>query len=128
MPLTLQQKLVVHQIHPAKLAVDISGSIASTYLFWQHEWLFGILVTFPASIAISFFLVRFADLEKLSQSAFGKYVSRFMNRGVEGVRFAGQGFMWFAAWHENAAGIAVGVLVIVGAWASGLVLAKRGGS
>lgn len=38
--LTHEQRVLVHQVHPAKLAVDISASVVSNVLPWKHaEWL-----------------------------------------------------------------------------------------
>jgi hypothetical protein len=34
----LSEKVLYHQIHPAKLAADITGSIISTYLMWHRRF------------------------------------------------------------------------------------------
>jgi hypothetical protein len=42
--LTLRERFLVHQVHPAKLATDIGASAVSTVLFWQHRLVLGLLV------------------------------------------------------------------------------------
>jgi hypothetical protein len=32
------EKVLYHQIHPAKLAADISASLVSTYLMWRRRF------------------------------------------------------------------------------------------
>src|SRR5829696_9704847 len=34
----LSEKVLYHQIHPAKLAADVSGSLLSTYLMWRRRF------------------------------------------------------------------------------------------
>ncbi|RHX83357.1 hypothetical protein [Leptospira stimsonii] len=118
--LTFKEKLLLHQSHPAKLAVDISGSIISTYFFWEHRWLTGLFITFSASIAITLYLFHYADWEKLSRSPLGLYTLRFMNRSLEGIRFGGQVLIWVGAWNKNPFGIIAGAIVILGAWLWGI--------
>jgi len=35
--MNLKEKILFHQVHPAKLATDILASIVSLYFFWQHD-------------------------------------------------------------------------------------------
>jgi hypothetical protein len=65
-------------------------------------------------------LIRFADLAWLKASAFGAYIRRHMTRTVEGVRFAGFGVMLVGAWQHRPWVIAIGVVIILMAWAHGL--------
>jgi len=41
--MTLQEKVLYHQIHPLKLITDWGTGLAALYLFWQHA-LFGALL------------------------------------------------------------------------------------
>ncbi|PJZ51472.1 hypothetical protein [Leptospira adleri] len=118
--LTFKEKLTLHQSHPAKLIVDIFGSILSTYFFWEHQWLTGLTITFSASITITLYLMLYADWEKLSSSPLGSYILKFMNRGLEGIRFGGQILIWISAWHNNFIGIFAGIIIILCAWLCGL--------
>src|SRR5262245_35807893 len=96
--MTLSEKVLYHQIHPAKLATDISASIVSTYFIWQHWFWTAMLTAFAPAIVGSMLVMRFADLERLKASRFGRYICRFMTRPVEAWRFAGQVVMWVGAW------------------------------
>src|SRR4051794_35962586 len=77
------EKVLYHQIHPAKLAADVGASIVSTYLMWRHKFVAALLSAFvPATIA-SVLVIRYADLEKRKRSPFGRYIGGYMNRRVE---------------------------------------------
>jgi hypothetical protein len=46
------EKVLYQQIHPAKLAADVSGSLVSTYLMWQRRFVWAMLAAFvPAAVA-----------------------------------------------------------------------------
>jgi hypothetical protein len=65
------EKVLYHQIHPAKLTADVSGSLVSTYLMWRHKFVAALLSAFgPATIA-SVLVIRYADLEKRKHSPCG---------------------------------------------------------
>lgn len=82
-----KEKFLYHQIHPLKLFVDWFFAFLSLFLLWYGELFWAILVMFVPSIFASFLIIRFVDLEKYKESAFGKYVSRYMTRTAEAVRF-----------------------------------------
>jgi hypothetical protein len=114
------EKVLYHQIHPAKLAADVSGSLASIYLMWRRRFLAAMLAAFvPATIA-SVLVIRYADLEKRKHSPFGRYIGRYMNRRVEAWRFFGQVVVWVGAWHRVGKLVPIGWAIVVAAWASGL--------
>jgi hypothetical protein len=116
----LGEKVLYHQILPAKLAVDLSGSLVSTYLMWRHKFVAALLSAFvPATIA-SALVIRYADLEKLRRSPLGRYMRRYMNRRVEAWRFFGQVVIWVGAWHRVGKLVPLGWAIVVAAWASGL--------
>jgi hypothetical protein len=89
--------VLYHQIHPAKLAADITGSIISTYLMWHRRFGPAMLAAWVPAILGSALVLRFADLERLKHSAFGHYIRQFMTRRIEAWRFAGQIVMWVGA-------------------------------
>ncbi|HLY79361.1 MAG TPA: hypothetical protein VKQ70_08310, partial [Caulobacteraceae bacterium] len=85
-PLTLHEKALYHQIHPAKLAVDILTEPVSLYLFWRHELVIGLIAHFGPPIVASALVIAWADLSPLKASALGRYVDRHMTRTVEAAR------------------------------------------
>jgi hypothetical protein len=118
--MTSQERLLYHQIHPLKLATDWSTAFVALYPTWHHAPLPAAVIAILPSVVVTLALIRFADLEWLKASAFGAYLRRHMTRTVEGVRFAGFGVMLVAAWQHRAWAIALGVAIILLAWAHGL--------
>jgi hypothetical protein len=59
----LSEKVLYHQIHPAKLAADMSGSVISTYLMWQRKFGPAMLAAWVPAILGSAIVLRFADAE-----------------------------------------------------------------
>ena len=114
------EKVLYHQIHPAKLAADVSASFISTYLLWQHKFGLAMLSAFVPAILASALVLRLADLERLKQSPFGQYIHQFMNRRIEAWRFAEQVMVWVGAWYHQFWLIPAGLAAVIAAWMSGL--------
>src|SRR4029453_18951808 len=115
----LSEKVLYHQIHPAKLAADISGSIISTYLMWHPRFGPAMLAPWVPAILGSALVLRFADLERLKHSRFGRYIRQFMTRRIEAWRFGGQVVMWVGAWYHQFWLIGAGIATVTAAWISG---------
>jgi hypothetical protein len=113
------EKVLYHQIHPAKLGADISAEIVSLYFLWQHQLLLGLATHFLPPIVASALLVPFGDFEAQKNSRLGRYIAWHMTRAVEATRFAGDIAMAFGAWFRSPSLIAAGLLVVILAWASG---------
>src|SRR5215212_4431890 len=60
----LNEKVLYHQIHPAKLAADVSGSLLSTYLMWRRRFAWAMLAAFVPAVLASVLVIRYADLER----------------------------------------------------------------
>ena len=117
----LRARLLYHQIHPLKLLTDWGTAAVAAYLLWGHRLGAALLVGLIPSIVVSALLVRWADLTPYEVSPFGRYVARHMTSAVEGIRFLGLAVAWAGAWAMRPPFIALGVAVILGAWAWGLV-------
>ena len=115
-----RDRLLYHQIHPAKLVTDVASAAAAATLFWRHRPAFALIVGFVPSIVTSIVLLRGADLEPYRRSAFGRYVRRFMTRRVELARLAGLLPLWGGAWLRRPSLIGLGVVWILGCWLIGL--------
>ena len=113
------EKVLYHQIHPAKLAADIGSSLVSTYLMWRRRFAWAMLAAFVPAVVASVLVIRYADLEKCKRSPFGRYVGRHMNRRVEAWRFFGQVLVWGGAWYRVGLLLPAGLGIVVAAWASG---------
>ncbi len=116
-----KEKILYHQIHPLKLFVDIATALLSTLLLWNHRWILALLVGFLPSLATSALMVLLMDFEKQKRSAFGRYISRFMNGRLEAFRLLGYALMLGGAWYQSIVVIAIGVILILLAWTSGLL-------
>jgi hypothetical protein len=117
----LGEKVLYHQIHPAKLATDIGASLVSTYLIWRRRFAWAMLAAFVPAVLASSLVIRYADLERRKHSPFGRYMQRYMDRRVlDAWRFFGQVLMWVGAWYRVGKLIPIGLAIAVAAWVSGL--------
>jgi hypothetical protein len=114
--MTLREKILYHQIHPLKLAVDISSALFSTWLMWRHELWVAMVVAWLPAILVSAAMLRWMDFSRQRDSAFGRYVAFHMTHVAEAVRMSGQIVMWIAAWYRAACLIAVGFAIVVFGW------------
>jgi hypothetical protein len=114
------EKVLYHQIHPAKLAADVGGSLASTYLMRRRRFVAAMLAAFVPAVVASVLVIRYADLEKRKHSPFGRYIGRYMDRRVEAWRFFGQVVVWVGAWYRVGKLVPIGVAIVLAAWASGV--------
>jgi hypothetical protein len=123
--MTLKEKALYLQIHPFKLSTDILAAAVSLYLFWAHQPLIALVLHFAPPLIASWLLVRYADLEPLRQSDFGRYVEKNMSRTIEGVRLFGDLVMIFGAWKHDAMLMTLGLVVIIGAWCNGFLPTRK---
>ena len=122
--MTLKEKALYNQIHPLKLSTDILAAVISLYLFWVHQPVPAVVLHFAPPLIASWLLIRYANLEPLKESAFGHYVAANMTRTIEAVRLFGDFIMIFGAWRQDPVMLAVGLLVVIGAWCNGLIPSK----
>lgn len=118
----LNEKLLYHQIHPLKFCIDFSTGLFTTYLAWNHNLFWFLILFLTPSVLITILLIKFADLESLKNSDFGKYVKKYLSKTIEGIRLAGQFLMWTAAWLHLPVLIGIGFVVIIGGWLFGLLM------
>jgi hypothetical protein len=71
--MTLREKFLFHQVHPAKLATDVLSAVISLYFFWQHQLVIALLTHFVPPPVASAMVIRFADLEPYKSSLLGAY-------------------------------------------------------
>jgi hypothetical protein len=122
MSMTLRERALYHQIHPAKLAVDWSAGIVSAVLLWQHRLVAGLLWgVVPPLVASAPFLLGCLDatLTRYRTSALGRHVARSMTRAMVGLRLIGLLGLWLGAWRRQPLIIALGLALVVAAWVRG---------
>ena len=119
-----RQAYLLHQVHAAKLATDVSAGIVSGWLMWQRRVPAALLAGFlPAVIASA--LVTRRDLSELAETRRGRYVLMHMPPAAQALRLAGQVVVWRAEYEHRLAGIAVGHVLIAAGWSHGLLTSAR---
>lgn len=118
--LTLAERVLYHQIHPAKLFADISSVIIGIDLFWRHELGPGLIIALVPPVLVSAVLLREADLEPYRSSPMGAYLRRFMPPWVQAIRLFGAGVAFDAAWNHFTPGVVAGLALVAVCWANGI--------
>ncbi len=125
LPLLLRERILLHQVHPAKLVVDWGTGIVSAWLFWQHDIPAGLIVGFVPSIAISVYLILRTDLSPYRKSALGRYFLSPRTRPGDPARLLGLVVMWGGAYFNSIPAAVVGLAIILAAWCKGLLVERR---
>jgi hypothetical protein len=118
--LTFSERVLYHQIHPAKLYADIATALVALDLFWRHALIPGLIVGLLPPVLVSAVLLREVDLSRYRASPMGAYVRRFMPPWLQAVRLFGIGVAFYASWHHVPAGIYAGLALVALCWANGL--------
>lgn len=122
--MTVKEKTLYHQIHPAKLATDSSAAIISLYYFWQHHLALALGFHFLPPIIASYIIIKYVSVETQKKSGFGRYIKNHMSHKMEGLRFSGDIIMVIAAWYHSGTGIFFGLMVVLFAWLKGAIAAE----
>lgn len=120
--MTPQEKRLYHQIHPLKLATDISAEIVSLYLFWRHRLWAGMLVLFVPPVIVSTLIMRLANLEPYRQSALGRYIREYMTPSAVAIRILGTVITHVGAWFRKPMLIPLGLATVLLGWLRGKLL------
>jgi hypothetical protein len=114
--------LILHQVHPVKLAVDGASAVASLWLLWRGRTGLGFAVHYLAPLAASALLLR-GDLDRLRVTRAGQYLLS-MPQGAHALRAAGDTLMVRGARRHEPRLIAAGLVAVAAGWSSGLL--RRG--
>lgn len=118
--LTFRERVLYHQIHPAKVFTDISTALVAIDLFSRHQLVPGLIIALLPPLLVSAVLVQEGDLGRYGSSPIGAYLRRFMPPWVQAVRLFGVALAFYASWHHLPAGIYGGLALIAACWANGL--------
>jgi hypothetical protein len=124
--LDIRERILLHQVHPAKLATDWGTGLTASWLLWDHRLPAALIVGFIPSILISIYLILRADLSPYRDSPLGRYFLSPRTRPGDPVRLFGLLVMWTGAWFNSIAGVVAGLAIILSAWGRGLLVKKRG--
>lgn len=115
----LQERILYHQIHPLKLAVDLGSGAAALYFAWQQQLGAASIAALAPSVLVTFYLTQFADLSPQKNSPLGAYIAKYMTDKIQQARLFGYGLMFLSAWERNWLGIAAGLGLIAFGWGRG---------
>lgn len=114
-----REAVLLHQVHPVKLAFDISAFAASTVLLWQHHLRPGLIVRFGLPMIGSAAVLRWADLDILREHPRGRYVLDNMPPAAQAVRLVSDAITAYGAWQRRPTVIATGLGIIAAGWSYG---------
>ena len=112
--------ILVHQVHPVKLAFDISASAVSNVLLWQHRLGAGLVSRYLLPVMGSALVLGFADLDKLRDTRRGRYVLQHMPPASTALRLGGDTLMAVGAWRRKPSWLLAGALTVVAGWSHGV--------
>ena len=112
--------ILIHQVHPFKLGVDLSASLVSNFLLWQHRLGAGILSRYLLPVVGSTLVLGFADMDRLRAKPTGRYVLEHMPPQATAVRLAGDMIMAVGSWRRRPGWIVTGAVVVAAGWSHGL--------
>ena len=117
--------LLLHQVHPAKLATDVGAEFVSGVLLWRRRLAWGLATHVLPPLLASAAVLRWADLEALRRRRAGRYVLAHMPPVAQGVRLAGDAMVAYGAWRRRPAVVVAGVAVVGLGWSHGLLSHRR---
>lgn len=111
---------LIHQVHPAKIGVDVTAAIVSNVLLWQARPKAGVAVRFAVPVAGSVMVLGLADLDGLARTRRGRYVLAHMPPSAQAVRLAGDALMGYGACRRSPVLLLAGAAVIGIGWSHAL--------
>jgi hypothetical protein len=112
----LADKVVVHQIHPAKVGADVTASVVSNVLLWRARPKAALAVRVLLPLAGSAAVISLGDLGALAATRRGRYVRAHMPPSAQAVRLAGDAVMGLGARRRSLLLLAAGAALIVVGW------------
>jgi hypothetical protein len=116
----LADKMLVHQVHPAKIAADITASVTSSTLLWKGRRKAAMAVRIVLPMGASLIVLSVADLDKLARTPQGRYVRKHMPPTAQAVRLAGDAVMGLGARRRSRVLVVAGVAIVVAGWSHAL--------
>ncbi len=114
------ETILLHQVHPVKLAFDISASVISNALLWQHRLAAGLVTRYLLPVIGSALVLSFADLDRLRETGRGQYVLRHMPPTSTALRLGGDTLMAVGAWRRRPSWMVAGVVLVAAGWSHGV--------
>jgi len=118
-------RLLVHQVHAAKIGADVAASVLSNVLLWRAGPTAALAVRYALPVAGSAAVLRLADLDALARTRRGRYALTHMPPSAQVVRLAGDTVRAFGASRRSWALLVTGALAVAAGWSHGLHPAVR---
>jgi hypothetical protein len=110
---------LLHQVHPGKLATDITAEVVSDALLWRGRWASGLALRFAPAVIASAVLMR-RDMSSLEGTARGRYVLANMPPSAQVLRAVGDVLTGWGSWRRSPPTVAAGLALIAAGWSFGL--------
>jgi hypothetical protein len=120
------ETILIHQVHPFKVAADVAASVVSNLLLWQHRLTPGLLARYVPPIVASALVIRFGNMDGLGRTRRARYVLEHMPPATTAIRLAGDAVMGVGSWRRRPAWIVAGAVVVAAGWSHGLLFESAG--
>ena len=110
------EKALVHQVHPAKIGMDVTASVISNILLWRGRPKAALAARAVLPAAGSLAVLAMADLDALAATRRGQYVLAHMPPSAQALRLAGDALMGWAAHRRRVTLLVAGAAVIAAGW------------
>lgn len=108
--MNLRDRVVYHQVHPAKLITDPLSGFLATILLWRRHVPSGLIVAILPPAAVSSLLIRRANLRPQRRSPLGHY-AKAVPLWTLVPRLIGYAVLLGGAWQRNRLVCVVGVVL-----------------
>jgi hypothetical protein len=112
----LAEGALIHQVHPAKLAADVTASVLSNLLLWKAYPRSALAVRVALPLLGSAAVLALADLDALARTRRGKYMLAHMPPSAQAVRLAGDVVMGIGARRRSATVLLAGLAIVGAGW------------
>jgi hypothetical protein len=111
--------ILIHQVHPVKLAFDIGAAVVSNVLLWQHRLGAGLASRYLLPVVGSALVLRFGDPDRLRYTPRGRYMLEHMPPATTALRLGGDMLMAVGAWRRKPSWMLAGALLVGAGWSHG---------
>jgi hypothetical protein len=118
--------ILLHQVHPVKLAADAGAAALSFWLLWKGRTRTGFAVHYLVPLAASAFVLT-RDVSYLRATSRGRYVLDHMPPPAQGIRALGDTVMVRGARKHQARWMVAGAFGVAAGWAHGLLPGNHAG-
>jgi hypothetical protein len=110
------EQALVHQVHPAKIGMDVTASVISNTLLWRGRPKAALAVRAVLPVAGSLAVLAMADLDALAATRWGRYVLAHTPPTTQALRLPGDALMGWAAHRRRVTLLAADAAVIAAGW------------